>query len=492
MSDALSKSRYCQGVQCPKILWMNQHKPEEFDPSVMNQSVLDTGSRVGDLAMGLFGEYTEVPYGNLSEMIAVTEKLIRKKTRVICEASFSYEGLFCSVDILINQGRKKVEIYEVKSSTHLRDIYIDDTAYQSYVLEQLGYHVTKVCLVHLNSTYERIGELKLNELFAIEDLTPFVKKKYSEIEANIEEFRSVMRKRKEPRYEVGKQCTTPYECGYFNYCTGHLPHPNVFDLKGVQPLTKMKYYHQGLITFDDLYESADLKNTALLQVSHEVRQLEDHIDKESIRAFLKELKYPLYFLDFEAFQPAVPLYDHSFPYEQIPFQYSLHYMKRKNGKLYHKEFLADPDQDPRRELAESLCKDIPVNVCVLAYNMSYEKGRIRRLAGLYPDLRDHLMKIHDNIRDLMTPFQKRWYYTKGMQGSYSVKYVLPALYPNDPQLDYHRLEGVHNGFEASETFSAMREMDEETRNAKREYLLRYCELDTFAMVKILEKLQQSV
>jgi hypothetical protein len=143
-----------------------------------------------------------------------------------------------------------------------------------------------------------------------------------------------------------------------------------------------------------------------MQVVLELHDLPPVIDREKISQFLKGLSYPLYFLDFESFQPAVPLYDNSSPYEQIVFQYSLHYIPAPGGELLHREYLAQPGEDPRRGVAEALCWDIPVDVCTLAYNMSFEKGRIRALAALYPDLSDHLMNIHDHIVDLMVPFQK--------------------------------------------------------------------------------------
>lgn len=215
------------------------------------------------------------------------------------------------------------------------------------------------------------------------------------------------------------------------------------------------------------------------------------IQKAPLREFMEQLSFPLYFLDFESIQPAIPLYDDSRPYQQIPFQYSLHYLEAADRDLQHREFLAYPGSDPRRALAEQLCKDIPENVCVTAYNMSFEKGRIKELAALYPDLHDHLMNIHDHIVDLMKPFQSRWYYTKEMRGSYSIKYVLPALYPDEPTLDYHNLEGVHNGTEAMDTFTAMASMTPDELETARTQLLKYCGLDTFAMVKVWEKLAEA-
>jgi hypothetical protein len=227
-----------------------------------------------------------------------------------------------------------------------------------------------------------------------------------------------------------------------------------------------------------------------MQVAHELHDLPPVINREKIAQFLSELSFPLYFLDFESFQPAVPLYDNSSPYEQIVFQYSLHYIITPGAELRHRECLAQPGEDPRRGVAEALCRDIPVDVCTLAYNMSFEKGRIRALAALYPDLSDHLMNIHDHIVDLMVPFQKRHYYCRAMQGSYSIKYVLPALFPDDPELDYHNLEGVHNGTEASAAFERMGKMDPEELEQSRQNLLKYCGLDTYAMVKVWEKLRE--
>lgn len=168
----------------------------------------------------------------------------------------------------------------------------------------------------------------------------------------------------------------------------------------------------------------------------------------------------------------------------------MHYTEEDGGKLRHCEYLAQPGEDPRRGVAEALCRDIPLDVCTLAYNMSFERGRIRSLAALYPDLSDHLMNIHDHIVDLMMPFQKRQYYTRAMHGSYSIKAVLPALFPDDPELDYHNLEGVHNGTEASEAFARMLDMTTEEREGCRTNLLKYCGLDTLAMVKVWERLIQ--
>lgn len=487
-----SKSSYCCGLQCQKMLWLKMNQPGEVDKSVMKQSVLDAGNEVGDLAMGLFGEYTEVPYSEvLSDMITATQKLLDEGVVNICEASFSYNGCFCSVDILRNLGGNKVEIYEVKSSTEVKEIYHEDVSYQNYVLTKLGFDVQKVALVHINNKYVRQGKLELDKYFNVVDLTEIAKSKLTEVENNIAEFREYVGQEKEPECKIGDYCFKPYECGYWKHCAVDMPAegPTVWDICNYRK--KQQMYDKGLITFQQLYDAGVLKGNYLQQVEVELKNLPPQIIPNEIKNFLGTLSYPMYFLDFESFNPAIPLYDGSSPFQQIVFQYSLHYIEKEGGELKHKECLAYPGTDPRRQIAEQLCKDIPLNVCTAVYNMSFEKEKIRKFAELYPDLNVHLMNIHDNIKDIMVPFQKRWYYTKEMKGYYSIKYVLPALYPNDPDLNYKNLEGVHHGGEASETFLAMQKMDKEELEKWRGYLLKYCELDTFAMVKVLDKLKEA-
>lgn len=489
MSLYLSKSRFCSAVQCPKMLWLKQNKPEEFDDSVMDKNVLNRGSMVGDLAMDLFGPYVEVPFGDLKEMLRETERLLEAGTPIIAEASFSVDGNFCSVDILKNHGNGRVEIYEVKSSTSISDIYLYDAGYQYYVLDKCGYTVDKVCLVTIGNTYVRHGDLELSKLFAVTDVTSEILKKRTEISGYIDMLREYMEQTDEPQRDIGAHCFAPYSCGFFAYCTRDWPHPNIFDIASLQNRSRFKLMDKGIRSFEEVEVSNAVNDKCMLQVQHELHDLPDRINEEGIRAFMNTLSYPLYFLDFESFQPAVPLYDNSSPYEQIVFQYSLHYILEEDGELYHKEFLAYPGEDPRRAVAENLCKDIPQDVCVLAYNMGFEKGRIAALARLYPDLEEHLMNIHDNIKDLMVPFRSKDYYNRAMQGSYSIKYVLPALFPDDPSLDYHNLEGVHNGAEASAAFEAMADMEPVQLEEYRGHMLKYCELDTYAMVKIWSALK---
>ena len=486
----LSKSKYCEAYQCKKMLWLEKHHPETADET-KNQAVLDNGTDVGVLAKSLFGDYIDIDFNeDLSQMLEATRRVIEENDNCnITEASFLFDNNFCSVDILRKKGNK-FEIYEVKSSTECKDIYIEDASYQYYVLKSLGYDVERVCVVHLNSNYIRRGELELDKLFTVVDITDTAKKKETEVKQRINEIRKYMEQKEEPKDDIGLHCNKPYECPYFAYCTRKLEKPNVFDIRLMRFSSKMKYYERGIISFRELLDEK-LNPKYLEQVDFEVNDKEPKIEKEKIKEFLDTLSYPLYFLDFETFQQAIPEYDGLSPYDQIPFQYSLHYYDEEH-KLHHKEFLAKPDIDPRRELAESLVRDIPLNVCTLAYNMSFEKNVIKSLAIEYPDLYNHLMNIHDHIQDLMVPFYNRNYYTRDMQGSYSIKYVLPALFPSDPSLNYHNLEEVHNGGEAMNAYANMGSLTKEEQERLRSNLLKYCGLDTYAMVKIFDRLIEVV
>ena len=221
-------------------------------------------------------------------------------------------------------------------------------------------------------------------------------------------------------------------------------------------------------------------------------EIKEKLDLKSIGSFLDQLSYPLYFLDFETIFPAIPMFDDSRPYMQIPFQFSLHWLDSERGIPQHREYLAPADgSDPRHELAKQLCAAIPENVCTLAYFDKFERGRIRELAELFPQYADHLMNIHDHMIDLYKPFGYRWYWTKEMKSSASLKSVLPALFPDDPSLDYSKLEEVQNGGDASSLFLRMikdKNLTAEEIDTMRTHLLAYCKLDTWAMVKILQKL----
>ncbi|EGH4926774.1 DUF2779 domain-containing protein, partial [Campylobacter jejuni] len=247
-----------------------------------------------------------------------------------------------------------------------------------------------------------------------------------------------------------------------------------------------EFYYKNIIDLKDIKDLSNFNENQQIQIKASLNK-EIYINKDNIKKFLDTLNYPIYHLDFETFMQAVPEFKGIKPYMQIPFQYSLHIDHK--DKLEHKEFLSECGVDPRYELAKKLINNIPKDVCVLAYNASFEKGVIRNLAITYPELSEYLLNIEKNIKDLMLPFQNKDYYHYKMQGSYSIKKVLPALIP-DMEKAYKDLELIHNGNEAMQSFELMQNMDQNTQVKYRKALLEYCKLDTLAMVKILKHLEE--
>ena len=476
------------------MAWLNKYKPEErvIDGSVTAR--MEAGTEVGELARSLFGEYVDITVQNengldLSAMLSRTQEEMCKETSVICEAAFVDEGLYCAVDIL-KKEQGGWAIYEVKSSTQNDSpVYMADIAYQKYVLENCGVTVVGTYLVCLNNEYVFDGTLNVQELFKITDVSEEIISEEEQITENLILAEQILDSEAEPDIDLSVNCNSPYPCAFWQYCSKHIPKPSVFDIYRMQFKKKIEYYRDGLISYEALSQSKQIKNAKQLrQIAFELEDKGTYVERKNIQAFLDTLFYPIYFLDFETMQPVIPRYIGTKPYQQIPFQYSLHYIEEEGGDLKHKEFLAESGVAPRRALAEQLCADIPMNVCVTAYNKSFECSRIKELAENFPDLADHLLNIEANIKDLLVPFQSGYYYNRAMGGSFSIKSVLPAIFPNDPTLDYHNLEDVHNGSEAMSIFPKIKDMQPEEQERARRNLLKYCELDTYAMVKVWEEL----
>ncbi|WP_028236447.1 DUF2779 domain-containing protein [Pseudobutyrivibrio sp. MD2005] len=493
----VSKSKYCKFMQCPKMAWLDKYHPELIEIDAITQARFDTGHEVGDLAKGLFGNYVDVSTFNkdglidIPAMLKKTKEELANNTPVICEAAFSIDGLYCAVDLLRHE-EDGWSIYEVKSSTckkEVDEVYIIDISFQRYVLEKAGIIVKNTYLVNINNKYVFDGTMDISQFFAITDITSEVKSEMTNVASNIKRAREILGCNDMPNIDLGEHCCLPYECSYWNYCTRNLPKPNVFSMYHMAFKNKIELYKKGLVSYKALQDSnARLTSTQHRQIQYQLNDLEPYIDTDGIRDFLSNLSYPLYFLDFETVQPVIPIYEGTKPYQQIPFQYSLHYIEYEGGPLQHKEFLGISGEDPRRAIAEALVRDIPMNVCTTAYNKAFECTRLKELANTFPDLAEHLLNIQENILDLLVPFQSGYYYNRAMGGSFSIKSVLPALFPDDPTLDYHNLEDIQNGGDAMTIFPRIKDMSPSDQKRARQNLLKYCELDTFAMVKVWEEL----
>jgi hypothetical protein len=485
----LSKSRYLDYVQCPKKLWLRTNRPELA--GVIDQTSFEVGHIVGDIARELFPGGTLVIFDanylqNIPRMISRTQELIDLGERIIYEAAFCFDGLLAIADILVKR-KYGYDIYEVKNSVKIKPINIDDVSFQYYVINQSGFEVANVHVVILDKEYVRSGELEIDKLFKIINVTDKARSNQLEVVERIDKACNVLLMKDHPVVDIGPHCSNPFECPFAGHCWSHIPSTSVFDIQKLYK--KFEYYRKGWTTFEDLIKNrVELSEKQLIQVnSHLCDKV--YIDIPNIRRFLEKIHYPLVFLDFETLKSAIPLYDCSRAHQQIPTQFSIHIIESKDSALKHFEYLADENEDPRRKLSENLVRIIPENACVLAYYMSFEKTIIKNLADVYPDLQSRLLSIHDSIIDLSDPFRDKYYYAKEMNGSYSIKAVLPALFPNDPELSYENLGTIKNGSEAMNAFPKLRSMTVEERERTRKDLLEYCKLDTLAMVKIWERLK---
>ena len=480
----LSKSLFIKGLQCHKLLFLDRYQPELRDEvSEGQQALFESGTDVGILARDLFPGGVEVPYEGLShqEQLDMTAVEIRKGTKTLYEATFSYNNVFMKADIL-HKRERGWELYEVKQSTQVKDVHANDVALQYFVLTGAGIPVSKVFLVHINNEYVRHGEIEVEKLFAIEDITDRVKGKQTFVAQELAKMRNMLNGSL-PAIDIGAWCDDPYECDFKGHCWQHIPEDSVFTLKR-RGVNKFDLYRQGIIRLEQIPPDV-LNDVQRMQVDFFLERKEA-VNRDAVREFLDSLWYPLYFLDFETCMSAIPPFDGTRPYQQIPYQYSVHFLEREGGELRHREFLAEANVDPREELTGRLVAEIPDDACVLAYNSSFETRMLKDLAEQLPQYAGTIESIVSNMRDLMAPFRRRDVYHWQMKGSHSQKAVLPALVPG---LSYEGME-VADGEMAMNAYWAMCAAEDPSEVRRiRESLLEYCKLDTLGMVRLLEKLR---
>jgi hypothetical protein len=495
-SSLLSKSKYLRGLQCHKSLWLlKEDKIKPKTPSESLQLIFDEGTRVGEEAQKLFpgGKLIKYEGSTFDEKIAKTKEWLASGEPTIYEATFEFDDILVMVDIL-TKVKNGWEFYEVKSaakvyknkSTKVKDVYINDVAIQYYVLKGSGLDISSAFLVHINNQYVRQGPLEVDKLFSFADLTETALEAQNEVVDELGTIREVLNGG-EPEIKIGVHCDKPYGCDFKAHCWPDeiLNGYTVFNISGLHDSKKFELYESGVTKVKDVPETFPLPDNQRLQVETELSGKEI-VDLEQINKFLNNLYYPLCFLDFETFTQTVPEWDDLRPYQKIPFQYSIHRIEREGEDTAHLEFLAEENSDPRRSIAERLVRDIPKGVCVLVYNCSFEKGVLQDLAKQFSDYSDHLMNIHDNVIDLMVPFQKKHYYKKEMKGRYSIKAVLPALISDSP---YSKM-GINEGMEASNSYKNLSSITDLAKREKiKEDLKIYCKQDTQSMVDVLECLK---
>jgi len=465
----ISKSKYLLGLQCPRLLWVAVNDKTRLPPvDAQTQAVFDQGSFVGNFAKKRFSG-VDIPE-NFSQNLTMT-KILLKRHETLFEAGFMVDGLYARADIL-KPADVGWDIIEVKSSTSLKNVNVNDISFQKFVYEKAGLEINKCYLMHINNKYVRQGDINVVELFSIVEVETV-----DDVKENIEAMQKML-KGSEPTIDIGLHCNNPYGCGLVDEC---FPETDLFELyRGGKKCFELLTYG----SMKNIPEDYKLSANQQIQKKGVV-----HIDKEKIQDFL-DLEYPLYYLDFETFSTAIPMFDGVRPYQQVPFQYSLHEQLVVGGSLNHHSFLSSGG-DPRKDFMESLKSNIGTIGNIIVYNESFEKARLLECAEKFPEYKEFVDSILPRFVDLIIPFRKFWYYNPLQHGSASIKKVLPALTGNS----YEGMD-IGDGQTASREYLNLyhsgNNLSEDDISKVRNNLENYCCLDTEGMVWILDKLRELV
>ena len=475
---SLSKSKIIAHRQCPKRLWLQVNRPELMHISPLTQVRLDEGNKVGDIARQNHSGGVFIETLNRQEAITLTKEAVAKR-ETIFEGAFFEENVMIRADLLFPE-KEGYRLVEVKSSTGVKSYHIDDVTVQSWVMEKAGHSPTSMALAYINNKFVYQGDGNYEGLFAEADLSDQVKPKIPQVQSWVDAAKKTLALPVEPTIAPGEQCINPFTCDFINYCSP--PEEGIEYPVEILPYGKAMAAQLRAAGFKDLRDVTAnlLSNPKHLKVHAVTCSGEALLEPDAI-AQIQALPYPRYYLDFETIGFAVPVWTGTRPYAQLPFQWSCH-IERADGSIAHQEFLDLSGNDPRYEFAKTLIEVVATQGPVLVYSAGFEGARIRELAELFPQFASQLLDITERFFDLLT-VARNHYYHPDMKGSWSIKAILPTI---APELDYGNL-AVSDGLMAQEAYKeaihsrTTPERKEEVRNA----MLKYCEQDTIAMLKIV-------
>lgn len=492
----LSKSDYMLFLRHPAWLWLKKHDKAKL-PIVDDalQEIFDGGHLFEEYAEKLFPDAVKVGFSfadnNYRSMPMRTQEALKSGAQTILQGRLEGENITCIFDVIQKVGENEYDLIEIKSSTDVKEDHIPDLAFQTIVLENAGLKVRKMFVIHVNNKYVRHGEIKIDKITAKTEITDSVRGHIEETKEQIKKALTVVESSTPPDFSpryVGLDALDEWMTIY------EVLHPqehthSIYKLCRLNPELIRQLEDQGIKLISDIPESVKLQSKQQIQVrvTKENKQI---VNKERIKEFLDALTYPLYFFDYETFNPVVPPFDGIRPYQQVPFQYSLHIIDKPDGEVIHKEFLHTANSHPGLPLLQQLKKDIGDRGTVLVWHESFEKGRNTELGEMFPEYAQFMSELNERIIDLKTPFSSDWFVDKDFFGSASLKSVLPVLIS---ELSYESLD-IKEGTTASRTWQGMifdgKYADKKDEIIKQ--LLAYCGMDTFAMVKLFKFLQNEV
>ncbi len=485
----LSKSRFMAGLQCRLRLWYacyNRELASEVSP--VQQAVFDTGHEVGRMATQLYpdGILIEEDHLHHEDAVETTLKAMENtKVAAIYEAGFIHDGVRIRVDILERVDDGKWNLVEVKSATSAKDIYLPDVSVQYRVLRGSGLEIDRVILMHLNNRYVYDGKmLEIEKLFSRADLTKKALIYQNQIPSLLADFNDMLAQPEEPQINPDRHCSIPYDCEFWEHCTRDMPEHWVMTLTGISQKKMVELETQGIRDIRDIPASFSL--TALQdRIKNCVTNNQAYISPD-LKDELKDMEFPIHFLDFETLFQAIPRYAGTRAYQTIPFQWSDHILF-EDGTIEHREYLCEEDKDPREDFTLSLLDVLGSRGSIVTYT-NYEEGVIKGLSYQISKYRDQLLALLGRIKDLHKTISKKYYHPK-FYGSFSIKSVLPALLPEMSYKNLKIQEGQLAGLEYARMIEASTPAEE--KEQIKESLLTYCGHDTLAMLKIRKELKDS-
>lgn len=416
-----------------------------------------------------------------------TRKAIANGATVLLQPTFMTTELSCRCDILTKNTDGSWDIYEVKSSTDVKEEHITDVAFQRICIEEAGVRISRTFLVHVNNKYVRHGEIDPEQLFTKVDITREVENVMPMAKKEIPRALAVLDWDKVPGMLHIASCSDPAECKFLACYFSELKDEHVYSIATSLPKQKLvAFLERGLLKPEQVPADV-LAELGEIKFADATAEPTLSIDKQTIQTELNDLQYPLYFLDYETFFPAIPLFDGYRPYQHAVFQYSVHVIREQGVEPEHYEFLAEDMADPAPTLAASLRKHIGNSGSVIVWNARFEVSRNVEIGEHLPAFADFMASVNDRIYDLMMIVKKGYYVDSRFGGSASIKKVLPVMCP---ELSYNDL-AIHEGGTASASWATLTNpnIDPETKSKLKTDMLAYCGLDTFAMVAIYKKIK---
>lgn len=482
----LTKTDFTNYLECPMYLWLSKNRPELLpEDDAEKQRILAAGREVDEFAKKLFLQGVSVEgFGQAGW--ENTQAAILGGAKVLFQPTAVDEDLAARADMLVAGSELDTfDIHEVKMATKVKPEYVYDLGFQKICFENAGIKIGRLKLVHINGNYVRHGDVDPNELFQIEDITDEVNEKLPEIKDEIERALKIIDIEEAPSSGLINSCNNPKYCDYIEHYSKIS--------EDIFPLAEnIRLPHLLHMLERELLDHTKISPVLLEKIGFDPPVEFTNINAEGIKHELAKLEYPLYFFDYETFSGAIPPFDGTKPYQQIPFQYSVHVQEEPGAELKHLEFLSDTFENPTPDLLEHLAKDIGPRGSVIVWFAPFETGRNKEMAAAYPECADMLNSINTRMFDLMLLFKfKNQLYTKSeFKKLASLKVILPILVP---ELSYKDLI-IQEGGTASASWPIM--TSPQTPLGEREKLrhdmIEYCKRDTYAMVAILGRVRKDV